>query len=57
MELHFFDPHTEFTVIERKLPHRLQAGVLCFATWRTEQHIPRAVEDGTSKVAFTLCVK
>ena len=43
MDLHFFDPHTEYTVIERKLPHRLQAGVVCFATWRTDDSIPTSV--------------
>ena len=43
MDLHFFDPPTEYTVIERKLPHRLQAGVVCFATWRTDDSIPTSV--------------
>ena len=43
MDLHFFDRKAEYSVVERKLPHRLQAGVICFATWRTDDSIPLAV--------------
>ena len=40
MELHFFDRNSEYTVIDRRLPHWLQPGVVCFLTWRTEDSIP-----------------
>ena len=43
MDLHFFDRNTEFTVIERRLPHWVQPGVLCFVTWRTDDSIPASV--------------
>ena len=43
MDLHFFDRNTEYTVIERRLPHRVQAGVVCFVTWRTDDSIPVSV--------------
>ena len=43
MDLHFFDRNTEYTVIERRLPHRVQAGVVCFVTWRTDDSIPASV--------------
>jgi hypothetical protein len=42
-ELHFFDPHAEFSVIERKLPHWAQPGVICFLTYRTADSMPSAV--------------
>ena len=42
-ELHYFDPLAEFTIIERKLPHWSQAGVVCFITWRTQDSIPADV--------------
>ncbi len=42
-ELHFFDPHADYSVIERKLPHWAQAGVVCFLTWRTNDSLPRDV--------------
>ena len=43
MELHFFDPRSEYTVIERRLPHWTQAGVICFITFRTHDSIPKDV--------------
>ena len=42
-ELHYFDPLAEFTIIERKLPHWSQAGVVSFITWRTQDSIPADV--------------
>ena len=42
-DLHYFDPRTEFTVFERRLPHWSQAGVVCFITWRTYDSIPADV--------------
>jgi len=43
MDLHFFDRQSDYTVIERKLPHWVQPGVVCFITWRTDDSIPAAV--------------
>ena len=43
MDLHFFDRNSEYTVIERRLLHRVQAGVVCFVTWRTDDSIPASV--------------
>lgn len=43
MDLHFFDPHDSFTVLERRLPHWSQAGVVTFLTFRTRDSIPRDV--------------
>ena len=43
MELHFFDRKAEYTVIERRLPHWLQPGVVCFLTFRTDESIPLEV--------------
>ena len=42
-KLHCFDPQAEYSVIERRLPHWAQAGVVCFLTYRTADSIPRAV--------------
>ncbi len=43
MDLHFFDRQSDYTVIERKLPHWVQPGVVCFITWRTDDSIPPTV--------------
>ena len=43
MDLHFFDRNAEYTVIERRLPHWVQSGVVCFVTWRTDDSIPASV--------------
>lgn len=42
-ELHFFDRHADYTVIERRLPHWVQPGIVCFLTFRTHDSIPRKV--------------
>jgi len=39
-ELHFFDPREPTAIVERKLPHWSQAGVVCFITFRTHDSIP-----------------
>jgi type I restriction enzyme R subunit len=38
-----FDPGQEHAVIERRLPHWVQAGTICFMTWRTWDSIPDSV--------------
>jgi len=43
MDLHFFDRNAEYTVIERRLPHWVQPGVVCFVTWRTDDSFPASV--------------
>ncbi|HLJ11726.1 MAG TPA: transposase [Planctomycetaceae bacterium] len=35
-----FDPSQPFAVIERRLPHWIQPGTICFITWRTWDSIP-----------------
>ncbi len=42
-DIRFFDPADEFAVIDRRLPHWTQAGVVCFITWRTHDSIPKEV--------------
>ena len=42
-ELHFFDRNHDYTVVERKLPHWMQPGVISFITFRTNDSIPKAV--------------
>jgi putative transposase len=41
--LQTFDPKAEYAVVERRLPHWSQAGVMCFLTWRTIDSIPENV--------------
>jgi len=43
MELYFFDRNQEYAVIERRLPHWSQPGVVCFITIRTADSIPHSV--------------
>lgn len=43
MELHFFDRKSEYSVIERRLPHWTQPGVVCFITFRTHDSMPKQV--------------
>jgi REP element-mobilizing transposase RayT len=43
MELHYFEQQAEFTIIQRRLPHWSQAGVICFITWRTNDSVPAHV--------------
>jgi putative transposase len=38
-----FDPTQEYAVIERRLPHWVQPGTICFITWRTWDSIPEPV--------------
>src|SRR5688500_1204126 len=38
-----FDPHSEYAITMRKLPHWSQAGTLSFITWRTWDSIPEPV--------------
>lgn len=40
MELHFFDRNQSAAILERKLPHWSQPGVVCFATFRTHDSMP-----------------
>lgn len=42
-DLGFFDPHQGFSVYERHLPHWIQAGALCFVTWRLSDSLPSTV--------------
>ena len=42
-ELRFFDREAEYAVVERHLPHWVQAGVMCFLTYRTEDSFPEPV--------------
>ena len=41
--LQMFDPHAEYAVVERRLPHWAQAGTMCFITWRSFDSIPSTV--------------
>ena len=43
IEWQFFNPHDPLTIIDRKLPHWSQAGVMSFITWRTNDSMPKAV--------------
>lgn len=38
-----FDPKESYVVVERRLPHWMQAGAPCFVTWRTWDSIPESV--------------
>ncbi|HET6575320.1 MAG TPA: transposase [Fimbriiglobus sp.] len=42
----FFDPATEVKVVEGRLPHWSQHGVVCFITWRTWDSMPADVLAG-----------
>ena len=42
-DIDFFDCNTEWLVVERKLPHWIQAGAVCFVTWRTADSLPQSV--------------
>jgi putative transposase len=41
--MQFFDPSQDVSVVERRLPHRSQAGTVCWITWRTWDSIPMPV--------------
>ncbi|MEO2034739.1 MAG: transposase [Planctomycetaceae bacterium] len=43
MDFHFFDPNTKVAVLDRRLPHWSQAGVVCFVTFRTHDSMPKSV--------------
>ncbi len=45
LPLQFFDHGSPVTVIDRDLPHWLQAGTVCFLTWRTWDSMPRGWVD------------
>jgi type I restriction enzyme R subunit len=40
-ELHFFDPNRDIAILERRLPHWSQPGVVCFITFRTADSFPK----------------
>jgi type I restriction enzyme R subunit len=42
-EFRSFDADADFSIIERRLPHWLQAGTICFITWRTGDSMPAPV--------------
>ena len=42
-ELHFFDRNQDYTVVERRLPHWVQPGVICFITFRINDSMPKDV--------------
>jgi putative transposase len=39
-DIDFFDCKTDWLVFDRKLPHWIQAGAVCFVTWRLEDSLP-----------------
>src|SRR5438045_3140795 len=43
MPFELFDPHQDFRVVWRHLPHWEQPGATSFITWRTIDSMPRAV--------------
>jgi type I restriction enzyme R subunit len=43
VDLHFFDPRSFVAVLERRLPHWSQPGVVTFLTWRTHDSLPAEV--------------
>ena len=42
-EMQFFDREQEHAVVWKRLPHWVQAGTLCFVTWRTADSLPKDV--------------
>ena len=42
-DISFFDPASPCSIIQKRLPHWTQAGVLCFVTWRAADSLPQAV--------------
>jgi hypothetical protein len=42
-DLQFFDPKSEWDVVERALPHWSQPGVVTFITWRSADSLPESV--------------
>ena len=43
MELHFFAPNESVAILERRLPHWSQAGVVTFITFRLADSMPKSV--------------
>jgi putative transposase len=43
LPLLLFDPDAEVTIVERRLPHWSQPGVICFVTFRTYDSMPADV--------------
>jgi putative transposase len=43
-DLQFFDPQQDRTVVWHELPHWMQAGTVCFITWRTADSLPADVQ-------------
>ncbi|APZ95523.1 hypothetical protein [Fuerstiella marisgermanici] len=43
MDLHFFDRNEPIAILDRRLPHWSQPGVVCFITFRTDDSMPRTV--------------
>jgi REP element-mobilizing transposase RayT len=43
LPIQVFDPRQDVVVVDRRLPHWLQAGTACFITWRTWDSIPKPV--------------
>ena len=43
LDFRFFDTRETLSVVERKLPHWFQAGVICFLTFRAYDSMPKAV--------------
>lgn len=39
----FFDPESDFGIVEKHLPHWMQARTVCFITWRTWDSMPKDV--------------
>ncbi len=42
-EIQFFDSTADFLTVDRRLPHWIQAGALCFVTWRAADSLPNTV--------------
>jgi type I restriction enzyme R subunit len=40
-DITFFDPQTDWTMVERALPHWAQSGCVCFVTWRLHDSLPK----------------
>ena len=43
-DLQFFDPQQDRTIVCHNLPHWMQAGTVCFITWRTADSLPADVQ-------------
>jgi putative transposase len=43
-EIRFFDQQQEFTIVQKNLPHWVQAGTVTFITWRAADSLPDEVQ-------------